>query len=177
MSVERVDEALRAIEYPGVQSVQIIFNMFRPRPAERFFPAARERRVGILARVPLASGLLSGRLRPDTRFDEGDHRAFNRHGEAFDQGETFSGVDYEIGLRAAEDLRALVPAGASLPQLALRWVLMFPEVSAAIPGARTPSQVEENVRAVSLPPLPNADMRRAASVYDEHLRGSIHSRW
>ncbi len=177
VSVERVDEALRAIEYPNVQSVQIIFNMFRPKPAERFFPAARARRVGILARVPLASGLLSGKLRRDSAFAPSDHRAFNRHGEAFDQGETFSGVDYEAGLAAVEELRPLVPPGASLAQLALRWILMFPEVSAAIPGGRTPAQAEENVAATRLPPLSDDLMRQVADIYDRRLRASIHGRW
>src|SRR5436853_5632643 len=130
-SVERVDEALKAITYPNVQSVQIIFNMFRLKPAEEFFAAAREHRVGILARVPLASGLLTGKLRPQTQFAPNDHRDYNRHGEAFDQGETFSGVDYETGLQAVEALRPLVPQGATMAQFALRWILMFPEVTTA----------------------------------------------
>lgn len=177
VSVERVDEALRAIEYPNVQSVQIIFNAFRPKPAERFFPAARERRVGVLARVPLASGLLSGKLRVDTKFAPGDHRAYNRHGEAFDQGETFSGVDYDTGLRAAEELERLVPPGATLAQLALRWILMFPEVTAAIPGGKRPEQVEDNVRAADLPPLSDAALEAVAAVYDRHLREAVHPRW
>ena len=177
VSVERVDEALRAIEYPNVQSVQIIFNMFRPKPAERFFSAARARRVGILARVPLASGLLTGKLRADTTFAVADHRSFNRHGEAFDQGETFSGVDYEAGLAAVEELRPLVPPGATLAQLALRWILMFPDVTAAIPGGRTPRQVEDNVGATSLPPLSAEVMRQVAAVYDRHLRATVHGRW
>ncbi|MEW5930588.1 MAG: aldo/keto reductase [Gemmatimonadota bacterium] len=177
VSVERIDEALRAVEYPAVQSVQIIFNLFRLRPAEEFFAVARERRVGILARVPLASGLLTGKLRPDTRFDEGDHRSFNRHGEAFDQGETFSGVDYEAGLRAVEELRALVPPGASMAQLALRWILMFPEVTAAIPGARNARQAEDNVRAAELAPLSDETMRRVREVYDRHFREALATRW
>ncbi|HVO36427.1 MAG TPA: aldo/keto reductase [Gemmatimonadales bacterium] len=177
VSVETVAEALRAIEWPGVQSVQIIFNLFRLKPSERFFTAAAAKQVGILARVPLASGLLSGRLKPDTAFPAGDHRSFNRRGEAFDVGETFSGVDYAEGVRAAEELKALVPAGASLAQLALRWILMFPEVTAAIPGARNPEQVEENVRAAALPPLSADAMARARAVYDRHFRAAIHSRW
>ncbi len=177
VSVERVDEALRAIEYPNVQSVQIIFNMFRLKPAERFFAAARAARVGILARVPLASGLLSGKLRPDTQFQTSDHRNFNRHGEAFDQGETFSGVDYEQGLRAVEALRPLVPAGATMAQLALRWILMFPEVSAAIPGAKNVRQAEDNIRAAELPPLPPTAMTRIREVYDDFFRPAIHARW
>ena len=177
VSVETVAEALRAIEWPQVQSVQIIFNLFRVKPAERCFAAAAAKRVGILARVPLASGLLSGRLAADTAFPAGDHRNFNRRGEAFDVGETFSGVDYAEGVRAAEELKALVPAGATLAQLALRWILMFPEVTAAIPGARNPAQVEENVRAAALPPLSADAMARARAVYDRHFRGAIHGRW
>jgi aryl-alcohol dehydrogenase-like predicted oxidoreductase len=177
VSVETVAEAMRAIEWPAVQSVQIIFNLFRVKPAERFFAAAAARKVGILARVPLASGLLSGRLRADTGFPAGDHRNFNRRGEAFDVGETFSGVDYAEGVRAAEELKALVPPGATLAQLALRWILMFPEVTAAIPGARNPAQVEENVRAAELPPLAAAAMETARAVYDRRFRAAIHGRW
>src|SRR3989441_8238757 len=145
VSVERVDEALKAITYPNVQSVQIIFNMFRHKPAEQFFAAAREHRVGILARVPLASGMLTGKFRPQTQFAPNDHRNYNRHGEAFDQGETFAGVDYETGLQAVEELRSLVPQGATMAQFALRWILMFPEVTTAIPGAKNPQQAEDNV--------------------------------
>src|SRR5947209_6614203 len=153
VSVERVDEALKAITYPHVQSVQIIFNMFRLKPAEQFFASAREHRVGILARVPLASGLLTGKFRPQTQFAANDHRNFNRHGEAFDQGETFSGVDYETGLQAVEQLRPLVPQGATMAEFALRWILMFPDVTSAIAGYKNPAQAEENVQAASLPPL------------------------
>lgn len=177
VSVERVDEAIRALQYPNVQSVQIIFNMFRQKPAERFLPLAREHQVGVLARVPLASGLLAGRLRSDTQFPPNDHRSFNRRGEAFDVGETFSGVGYDTGLRAADDLRALVPAGASLAQLALRWILMFPGVTAAIPGARTAAQIEDNVRAALVAPLSRDVMDEAQAVYDRRLRHAIHHRW
>ena len=177
VSVERVDEALKAITYPNVQSVQIIFNMFRLKPSEQFFAAARERQVGILARVPLASGLLSGKFRPDTQFSANDHRNFNRHGEAFDQGETFSGVDYETGLQAVEQLRPLVPPGATLAQLALRWILMFPEVTTAIPGAKNPRQAEDNVRAAELPPLSPETMRRVEEVYDKYIRAQVQDRW
>jgi len=148
VSVERVDEALKAVSYPNVQSVQIVFNLFRLKPSVYFFPVARKRQVGILARVPLASGLLTGTFRPDTHFDPNDHRSFNRHGEAFDQGETFSGVDYETGLQAVEELRPFVPQGWTMAQFALRWILMFPEVTSAIPGAKNPGQVEENVQGV-----------------------------
>jgi len=177
VSVERVDEALKAISYPNVQSVQIIFNMFRLKPAETFFGAARERQVGIIARVPLASGLLTGKLRPDTQFDANDHRAYNRHGEAFDQGETFSGVDYQAGLRAVEELRALVPSNASMAQLALRWIIQFPEVTTTIPGAKTPEQLENNVRAADLPALDETTQGRIQEIYDTHVRPLVHHRW
>src|SRR5437588_2006452 len=174
VSVERVDEAIKAITYPNVQSVQIIFNMFRLKPAEQFFAAAREHRVGILARVPLASGLLTGKLGPQTQFAPNDHRNYNRHGEAFDQGETFSGVDYETGLQAVEALRPLVPQGATMAQFALRWILMFPEVTAAIPGAKNPQQAEDNVHAATLPPLSDETMRRVQAVYDTYIRPQVH---
>jgi aryl-alcohol dehydrogenase-like predicted oxidoreductase len=177
VSVETVDEAERALGHPGVQSIQIIFNVFRPKPAERLFALARERRVGILARVPLASGLLSGRMGPDTRFEERDHRRYNRHGEEFDAGETFSGVDFAEGLAAVEELRPLVPEGATMAQLALRWILMFPEVTAAIPGARTARQARENVWGSDLAPLSDEAMARVREVYDRRLRASIHPRW
>ena len=177
VSVERVDEALKAITYPNVQSVQIIFNMFRLKPSEQFFAAARERQVGILARVPLASGLLSGKFRADTQFAANDHRNFNRHGEAFDQGETFSGVDYETGLQAVEQLRPLVPEGANMAQFALRWILMFPEVTAAIPGAKNPQQAEDNVRAAELPPISDETMRRVEEIYDRYIRAQVQDRW
>src|SRR5579863_2658059 len=177
VSVERVDEAMRAIRYPNVQSVQIIFNMFRFKPAEQFFAAARERGVGILARVPLASGMLTGKFRPQTQFAQNDHRNFNRHGEAFDQGETFSGVDYDSGLQAVEQLRPLVPQGASMAQFALRWILMFPEVTAAIPGAKTPQQAEDNVQAAELPPLSDETMQKVREVYDTHIRAQVQHRW
>lgn len=177
VSVERMDEALKAITYPNVQSVQIIFNMFRLKPAEQFFAAARDRQVGILARVPLASGLLTGKFTRASRFDARDHRHYNRHGEAFDQGETFSGVEFETGLQAVEELRPLVPPGATLSQLALRWILMFPEVSAAIPGAKTPQQLEENVGAAALPPLDAATMQRVRAIYDRWIRPQVHHRW
>ena len=177
VSVERVDEALKAITYPNVQSVQIIFNMFRLKPAEQFFAAAREHRVGILARVPLASGLLTGKLRPQTQFAPNDHRNYNRHGEAFDQGETFSGVDYETGLQAVEALRPLVPQGATMAQFALRWILMFPEVTTAIPGAKNPQQAEDNVHAATLPPLSDETMRRVQAVYDTYIRPQVHHLW
>src|SRR5437870_5326437 len=177
VSVERVDEALKAITYPHLQSVQIIFNMFRLKPAEQFFAAAREHRVGILARVPLASGLLTGKFRPQTQFAANDHRNFNRHGEAFDQGETFSGVDYETGLRAVEELRPLVPPGVTMAQFALHWILMFPEITTAIAGAKNPQQVQDNVHAALLPPLTNETMLRVQEVYDTYIRQQVHHQW
>lgn len=176
-SVETVEEALKAIEFPGVQSIQIIFNMFRHRPAELFFPEAKRRRVGILARVPLASGLLSGRMTRQTNFPKDDHRNFNRHGEAFDRGETFSGVDYEVGLEAVEVLKGLVPHGATLAQLALRWILMYDAVTCAIPGAKRPAQAEDNCRASDLPQLSDAQMATVRELYDTKIRELVHQRW
>jgi aryl-alcohol dehydrogenase-like predicted oxidoreductase len=177
VSVEHVEEALRAARYPNVQSVQIIFNMFRLKPAEEFFPVAREQRIGILARVPLASGLLSGTLTRDSTFAATDHRHYNRHGEKFDVGETFSGVDYDTGLDAVEELRPLVAAGATMAQLALRWILMFPEVTAAIPGAKNARHTEDNVHAADLPPLSDEAMGRVREVYDRSIRPLVHHRW
>jgi aryl-alcohol dehydrogenase-like predicted oxidoreductase len=177
VSVERVDEALRASRYPNVQSIQIIFNMFRLKPAEELFRVARERQIGVLARVPLASGLLSGKLDRDSTFARTDHRNYNRHGESFDVGETFSGVDFEAGLEAVEDLRPLVPADATMAQLALRWILMFPEVTAAIPGAKNVRQTEDNVRAADLPALSDDVMARVREVYDRRIRALVHHRW
>ena len=177
VSVEKVEEALKAIEYPNVQSVQIIFNIFRQRPADLFFAEAQRRRVGILARVPLASGLLTGKLARDSTFAAEDHRNFNRQGEAFDRGETFSGVDYESGLRAVEALRPFVPTGATLAQLALRWILMFPAVTCAIPGAKRPAQVEENIGAANLPPLPPDTMTAIRALYNQTIRPHVHHYW
>ena len=177
VSVETVDEALQALRYPNVQTVQIIFNMFRFKPAETFFPQAKARGVGILARVPLASGLLTGKLKRDSQFEASDHRQFNRNGEAFDKGETFSGVPYDVGLEAVERLRPLVPPRASLAQLALRWILMFDAVSCAIPGAKTPAQARDNAAAAALPPLDDATMAAVKNVYDERIRGLVHASW
>jgi aryl-alcohol dehydrogenase-like predicted oxidoreductase len=177
VSVEKVEEALKAIEYPNVQSVQIIFNMFRHRPAELFFTEAKRRKVGILARVPLASGMLTGKMTRQSTFATDDHRNFNRHGEAFDVGETFSGVDYESGLDAVEKLKAYVPEGATMAQLALRWILMFDAVSCVIPGAKRPSQAEDNIHAADLPPLSDATMKAIRSIYDQDIRDQVHHRW
>jgi aryl-alcohol dehydrogenase-like predicted oxidoreductase len=177
VSVEKVEEAIKATEYPNVQSVQIIFNMFRHRPAERFFPLAQERKVGILARVPLASGLLTGKMTPQSQFGSDDHRNFNRYGQAFDRGETFSGVDYETGLAAVEELKALVPPGVSLTQFALRWILMFDAVSCAIPGAKRPDQMADNAAAADLPPLTEAQMAAIQQIYEKHIKAQVHQRW
>jgi aryl-alcohol dehydrogenase-like predicted oxidoreductase len=177
VSVETVDEALKAIEYPNVQTVQIIFNCFRQRPAEIFFPHALQKKVGILARVPLASGLLTGKLRTDSAFPQDDHRNFNRHGEAFDMGETFSGVDYETGLAAVEELRALLPANVSMSQFALRWILMFDAVTCAIPGGKRPDQVIDNCAASDLPALDARTIAAICSIYDQRIRPLVHHRW
>ena len=177
VSVEKVEEALKAIEYPNVQTVQIVFNLFRQRPAGLFFSEAKARRVGILARVPLASGLLTGKMRPDTRFEASDHRRYNREGEAFDVGETFAGVPYEAGLAAVDALRPLVPPGATMAQFALRWILMFDAVSCAIPGAKRAGQVEDNVAASDLAPLSQEAMAAAREVYDRFIRPHVHQRW
>lgn len=177
VSVEKVEEAIKASEFPGVQTVQIIFNMFRQRPAERFFPLAQERRVGILARVPLASGMLTGKLKPDSQFATDDHRHYNRHGEAFDVGETFSGVPYEVGLAAVEELKSVAPDEATLAQFALRWILMFDAVTCAIPGAKRPAQVEDNVAASALAPLSPEAMAAARDVYDRMIKPHVHQRW
>jgi aryl-alcohol dehydrogenase-like predicted oxidoreductase len=177
VSVEKVEEALKAIEYPIVSTIQIIFNIFRQRPAGLFFEQAKRKDVGIIARVPLASGLLTGKMTRDTQFAPDDHRRFNRRGEAFDRGETFAGVDYETGLEVVEELRSLVPDGATLAQFALRWILMHDAVSAAIPGAKTPEQARANAAASGLPPLPEATMLRIAELYRERVAPQVHHRW
>ena len=177
VSVERVEEALKAIEYPNVQSVQIIYNIFRQRPSEIFFQEAKRKRVGILARLPLSSGMLAGKMTMQSTFANDDHRAFNRHGEAFDRGETFSGIDFETGLRAVEELRPLVPASTTMATFALRWILMNDAVTCAIPGAKRPAQVEENLKAAALPALSEATMAAVQRIYDSKLRGLVHQSW
>jgi aryl-alcohol dehydrogenase-like predicted oxidoreductase len=177
VSVEKVEEALKAIEYPNVQSVQIIFNIFRQRPADLFFELAKQRQVGILARVPLASGLLSGKMTRQTTFAADDHRNFNRHGEAFDVGETFAGVDYDVALEVVEQLRPLVPDGANMAQFALRWILMFDAVSCAIPGAKNAQQALANAQAADLPPLSDEIMERVRAIYEANIRPLVHHRW
>ncbi len=177
VSVERVEEGLKALEFPGVASVQIIFNMVRQRPADRFLAEAANHDVGVLARVPMASGLLTGKLSAASTFAPDDHRNFNRHGESFDMGETFAGLDYDVGLEVVERLRPLVPPGATLGQLALRWILMFDQVTATIPGARTPEQAQANAAAADLPPLTKDTMRQVRAIYDELARPLVHQRW
>jgi len=177
VSVEKVEEALKAIEYPGVVTVQIIFNAFRQRPAEVFLGKAAEHDVGVIARVPLASGLLTGKFDHSSRFAADDHRAYNRHGEAFDVGETFSGVEFNTGLEAVEELRPLVPEGATLAQLALRWILDFEAVSTVIPGAKTQEQARANAAAAGLPPLPEETHAVVADVYRRRIAPAVHQRW
>ncbi len=177
VSVENPEQAIKAISFPNVQSVQIIFNMFRHRPAEVFFAEAQRRRVGILARVPLASGMLTGKMRRDTTFEATDHRQFNRHGEAFDVGETFSGVDYETGLKAVEELAAICPPGWSLAEFALRWILMHEAITCAIPGAKRPQQTEDNCAAADLPVLSEQRMKAVRRIYDQYVREHVHHRW
>jgi aryl-alcohol dehydrogenase-like predicted oxidoreductase len=177
VSVEKVEEALKAIEYPGVQTIQIIFNMFRQRPADLFFAEAKRRRVGILARLPLSSGLLAGKMTKSSKFEPEDHRASNRQGELFDRGETFSGVDFETGLEVVEELRPLVPAGYTMAQFAMRWILMFEAVTCAIPGAKRAAQEEENARAADMPPLSEATMRKVREIYEKKIKEQVHQYW
>lgn len=177
VSVEKVEEALKAIEYPNVKTVQIIFNIFRQRPSNLFFKEAIRRKVGILARLPLSSGMLSGKLTSATRFDSDDHRAFNRDGAAFDKGETFSGLDYETGLKVVESLRGLIPSGMTMAELALRWILMFDAVTCAIPGAKRPEQVKENVKAADLPGIDKATMDKIEALYNEQVKPHVQHYW
>jgi len=177
VSVEKVEEALKAIEYPGVVSVQIIYNLFRQRPARLFFQEAARRDVAVIARVPLASGLLSGKISRETAFAADDHRNFNRNGEAFDVGETFAGVPFEAGLQAVEEIRALVPAGESMAAFALRWILMADAVSVVIPGARNAAQAKANAAAASLPPIPQDVMDATREIYERLVAPHVHQRW
>ena len=177
VSVEKVEEGLKAIEYPGVASVQIIFNMLRQRPADLFLREAATRGVGVIARVPLASGLLTGKMSVSTSFAPDDHRHFNRDGQAFDVGETFAGIDFETGLRAVDEIRDLVTEGSTMAQLALRWILMFDAVSTVIPGGKNPAQVADNAAAAEMPPLPDETMRSIESIYGRYARPQVHHRW
>jgi len=177
VSVEKVEEGLKAIEYDGVATIQLIFNLLRQRPAELFFEQARRRDVGVIVRVPLASGLLTGKFDRNSTFAAEDHRAYNRQGEQFDRGETFSGVDYEVGLEVVEELRPLVPPGATLAQLALRWILTFDAVSTVIPGAKTPEQARANAAAADLPAPSPETMERIAEIYRRRVAPLVHQRW
>lgn len=177
VSVEKVEQAIKAIEYPNLQTVQIIFNIFRQRPSELFFQLAQQSSVGILARVPLASGLLTGKLNRDSQFAADDHRNFNRFGQQFDQGETFSGVDFELALESVEELTKLTSPEMSLSHLALKWILMHPAVSCVIPGARRPEQIEETAKSCDFDPLPTSTMNSIAELYNKKIRPSVHHRW
>ncbi len=177
VSVEKVEQGLMALEHPGVRSVQIIFNLLRQRPAERFLRLARERDVAVIARVPLASGLLTGKLTRESSFAADDHRAYNRHGEAFDVGETFAGVPFEVGLEAVERLRPLVPEGATMAQFALRWILAHEGVTTTIPGAKSPEQARANAASADLAPPSDDVLEQARAVYDELVAPHVHHRW
>jgi len=177
VSVETVAEGMRALQRPGVATLQVIVNVFRQKPLERLLPAAAEAGVGVLARVPLASGLLSGKYDETTEFAADDHRSYNRHGEAFDVGETFSGVPYELGVRAAREVAGLTPDGATTAQLALRWVVDQPGVTTVIPGARHPGQARSNAAAAGLPPLDAERLQAMRRIYDDHVRAAVHHRW
>jgi len=177
VSVERIEEALKAIEYPGVQSVQIIYNIFRQRPADLLFAEAKRRRVGIVARLPLSSGLLAGKMTRASTFGTDDHRNYNREGAAFDRGETFSGIPFDLGLDVVEELRALVPEGSTMASMALRWILMNDAVTCVIPGAKRPSQVDENTAAADLAPLPEATMVKIRELYDRRIKKLVHPYW
>jgi len=177
VSVEKIEEALKAIEFPNVTTIQIIFNMFRQRPAELFFKEAARRNVGIIVRVPLASGLLTGTYSRSTTFSEGDHRNFNRNGASFDKGETFSGIDYETGLEAVEELKKVFPQHQNLAVAALKWVLMFKEISCVIPGASKPEQLESNLKAFDLPPLSDSEMSKVQHIYKKNIKAFVHHLW
>ena len=177
VSVEKVEEALKAIEFPGVKTVQIIFNMFRQRPAELFFREAKARKIGVIVRVPLASGLLTGKMTRETSFEQDDHRNYNREGQAFDRGETFAGVDYEKGLQAVEELKRIKPKDFTMAQFALKWILMHDAVSCTIPGAKRPSQVEDNCRASDLPDLSKQVLDGVREIYEKYVKADVHHRW
>ncbi len=177
VSVEKIEEAIKAIEFPNVKTVQIIFNMFRQRPADLFFDLAKKKQVGILARVPLSSGMLTGKFTKDSKFEDDDHRKFNRNGEDFDKGETFSGVDYNLSLKAVDELKAICPKGMSLTQFALKWILMFDAVTCAIPGAKRPNQAEENISASDFPALSEQSMNNVKSIYEKYIKKNVHHLW
>jgi aryl-alcohol dehydrogenase-like predicted oxidoreductase len=177
VSVEKVEEALKAIEYPNVCTIQIIFNMFRQRPSELFFKEAKRRNIGIIARVPLASGLLTGKFDQETQFTSGDHRNFNRNGMMFDKGETFSGIDYNTGLTAVDEIKKIFPQYTNLAPVALKWITLFDEVSCIIPGASRPDQVESNIRALDIPELNPKELERIQVVYENRIKPLVHHLW
>ncbi len=177
VSVEKVEEALKAIEYPNLQSVQIIYNIFRQRPADLLFVQAKQKKVGILTRLPLSSGMLTGKLTRESTFEKDDHRSFNRNGEAFDKGETFSGIDYNIALDAVEKIRPFVPVGMTMAQFALRWILMNDAVTCAIPGAKNPKQAEDNINAAAKPALTESEMHAIAKIYSAYVKLLVHQCW
>ncbi|MBP0578345.1 aldo/keto reductase [Labrys sp. LIt4] len=177
VSVEKVEEALKAIEYPGVVSVQIIYNIFRQRPAELFFREAKRRNVAVIARVPLASGMLTGKMSAASQFAANDHRAYNRNGEAFDKGETFSGVPYDVALAAVEEIRPLVPDGMTMSQFALAWILADDAVTTVIPGAKNAAQATANAAASDVPALPQATLETLKNLYQREIAGFVHHLW
>lgn len=177
VSVEKVEEGLKAIEYPNVSTVQIIFNMFRQRPSELFFDQAKKKNIGIIVRVPLASGLLSGKMTKKTIFPKNDHRNYNRKGQSFDVGETFAGVPFETGLKAVEELKKIKPNGYSMPQFALKWILMQKAVSTVIPGGKRPEQVRDNTNASQLPNLSSKVMQKVAENYNIFIKHHVHQQW
>jgi len=177
VSVEKVEEGLIAIEYPNVQTVQIIYNIFRQRPAELFFKEAQRRNTGIIVRVPLASGLLTGKFKKDSKFESDDHRHFNRYGQAFDRGETFAGLDFDYGLKLVDELKTLVPENMTMTQFALKWILMNPAVSCTIPGAKTPLQVEENAKSADFPQLSDDIMNKIKTLYETKVKPFVHYYW
>ena len=177
ISVERVEEALKGIEYDNVTTVQIIFNLFRQRPAELFFEQAKKKDVGVIVRVPLASGLLTGKFTKDSTFTQGDHRNFNRNGEAFDKGETFAGIDYNTGLEAVEALKTIFPTQQNLAPLALKWILQFDAVSCIIPGASKPEQVKSNLECISLPDFTTEQLTQVQAVYERYIKKEVHQIW
>ena len=177
VSVEKVEEALKAIEFPNVKTIQIIFNMFRQRPADLFFEQAKKKQVGVLARVPLSSGMLTGKFTKDSRFEDDDHRKFNRKGEDFDKGETFSGVDYNLSLKAVDELKTVCPEVMTLTQFALKWILMFDAVTCAIPGAKRESQAAENISSSGLPALSQKTMDDVKSIYNRYIKENVHHLW
>lgn len=176
VSIEKIEEGIKAMDYPGVEAIEVIFNMFRLKPLEKLIPLAKEKGVGIIVRVPLASGLLTGKYSKETTFGPGDHRTFNRNGESFDKGETFSGVPYDIGLQAVEELKKVFPKGELAPY-ALRWILMFDGVSTVIPGASRPEQILENIKAAELPPLSDQMMKDVDNIYNTYIKPHVHHLW